>query len=157
MQNLIKILPLLLVTCACSGESETATGSEAVQTSAESGSGLLSIGENSSKLTVDLCHGPKTIHADGKDLTTYGINAAAPNIKVTISGFKGSDGDKKSEKAMYQIHVDGGEKGGGTTYIEDVPYAIFDGKKLHFKGVAQARTVDGLSRVKTPIEITVDC
>lgn len=157
MKNLIKILPFVMIVSACSGGGEAGAGSEIEQGGSATGSASLTIGDNSSKLTVDLCQQPKTIASEGEERTQYIVLATSSNIELSISGLKSSRGDLKNEEASFTIDVDGGVIDGGITYNEPIPYTAFDGQKLYFKGVIQARMPDGKSGEELPVEFTIDC
>lgn len=156
MKILANTLLLSIAACtlsACGGGDEAEAADATFQETAGSGSATLAIGEESYDLDVTLCHGPETGNYEGKAITSFSIKAADSNIELAILGTKGP----VEEDSFYVIKVDGGVRDGGTMYSQKMPFDVFDGKELHFKGGSQAKKLGEKPDAVIPIEISLSC
>lgn len=103
---------------------------------------------------MQLCYGPTTGTYDGEVITSFSVKAANnSNIELAILGSKTST----EEESFYVIKVGGGARAGGTMYSQKMPYDVFDGKKMHFKGESQAKRLREKPDAVIPIEISLSC
>ena len=162
--NYLKILTmgviLIFSLTGCDKKVETADKKIKTNISSLAGDANLIVGEKKYKLSVSTCSKPTTnTYDDGETLSTYRIHANQDldekrgTLTLSINGEEEPQ-DPESSGAYLTFEL-GGEP--NITLTAKMPYSVFNGKKLHYKGEATMREMFTSKKQDVPFEITVNC
>ena len=161
--NYLKILSmgiiLIFSLAGCDEDINTANKKTQKNSSSLVGDANLIVGEKKYKLSVSTCSKPTTNTYDGETISTYKIHAKQDfdkkreSLTLSINGEKEPQ-DTESNGAYLTFEL-GGEP--NITLTAKMPYSVFNGKKLQYKGKATMGVMFTSEKQDVPFEITVNC